>query len=283
MLRFSRPSTDRYQNAGKQLSLRITTLMVINTRRVVMAAFAAVLLAGSAPVLQADQIIYNNNAVVNSGIFSDVASSQFVGDKFILAPSANVITGIQWTGTYGLPLFLPQVDNFSIQIFADVGNVPALTPFISLAIGDPGHNFIGKLPGDNDPRFNLFAYSVNVAPIVLAPNTTFWLSIFDDTSADAQGNWAWAAQFMAGNSVSRPSQAGPWFLAGFRQDFELTGPAAVPGPATVPEPSTLALFVLGILTLLGYHWYCKHRASVSVLLAGVRKDRVSGLPKRVRS
>lgn len=215
---------------------------------VVLTGLSALILAWGTAANAA--VIYDNNVtVVDTASFSDVAG-QFIADDFILAPGKEIITGVQWTGTYG-DGFTPTVDNFSIQIFADADSVPALTPFSSLPIGDPGRTNIGKLGGGGDPRFDLFAYSVNIAPIELASNTRFWISIVNDTSADTDDNWAWGGQVIFDNGAIRNSQTDPWFLTGLRQDFRLTGPAAV------PEPSALTLFVLGILVFLSYHWYWK--------------------------
>ena len=164
---------------------------------------------------------------------------------FSLAPGANVITGVNWTGLYFPSNTHTQSDNFTIQFFADVAGSPAVTPFLSLLIGNPGRTDTGiDLTGSD-----LFAYSVDVAPIVLAPSTVFWLSIFNNTSADSDDNWYWAMQDALGNSHDRGNPADPWLPqvppVGNRQDFQLTGPTAI------PEPSSFALLAVGVIGLLG--------------------------------
>ena len=85
---------------------------------------------------------------------------------------------------------------------------------------------------------------------MLAPNTVFWLSIFNDTTADTNDNWFWSMQDAAGNSQTRLDQVSAWTLAGGvgnRQNFELTGTIAV-----VPEPATLMLLAIGVGGLLAW-------------------------------
>ena len=123
------------------------------------------------------QVIYDNGTTPSNSFVSDTDFPGFVADDFSLAPGANVITGVQWTGLY-FPSNTPtQPDNFTIQLFADVGGSPVVTPFLSLSIGNPGRTDTGIDIAGSD----LFAYSANVAPITLAPNTVFWLSIFNNT------------------------------------------------------------------------------------------------------
>jgi PEP-CTERM motif len=203
----------------------------------------ALMLAWAAPATAL--VIYDNGTTPSNSFVSDTDFPLFVADDFSLAPGANVITGVQWTGLY-FPANTPtQPDNFTIQFFADVGGSPVVTPFLSLSIGNPGRTDTGiDLTG-----FDLFAYSANVAPITLAPNTVFWLSIFNNTSADTDDNWFWGMQDALGNSHGRGNPADPWVPqvqppVGNRQDFQLTGPA-------IPEPSVLALLTIGVIGLLG--------------------------------
>jgi hypothetical protein len=194
-------------------------------------------------------VIYDNSAAVNSTVFSDpsisqFAEPQFIADDFSLSPGANSITGIRWTGVYA-PATSVVPDNFRIQLFANVAGAPDLTPIISLFIGDPGRTDTGLDIFAND----LFAYSVTVPPIILAPNTTFWLSIVNDTSADLVSNWGWATQtFDFGPEViaQRFDEADPWELPAFAQDFTLSG------PVSIAEPAAIVLLGMGFLSLLRY-------------------------------
>jgi hypothetical protein len=188
-------------------------------------------------------VIYDNSATVNILPFSDPSSNQFIADDFSLSPGSNSITGIRWTGTYTSdPLTVP--DNFRIQLFANVAGAPDLTPIISLSISDPGRTDTGL----DIFVYDLFAYSVTVPPIILAPDTTFWLSIVNDTSA-VISNWSWGGQLLdvgAGGGAVRTSEAEPWSLTSIEQDFTLFG------PVSIPEPGAIVLLWTGLLSLLGY-------------------------------
>ena len=216
-------------------------------RKDVANALIAVLLAWAIPATA--DVIFDNGTAPSNSFVSDTDFPRFVADDFSLAPGANVITGVNWTGLY-FPANTPtQPDDFTIQFFADVAGSPAVTPFLSLLIGNPGRADTGIDVTGSD----LFAYSASVAPIVLAPGTVFWLSIFNSTSADSDDNWFWAMQDALGNSVERGNPADPWIPqvppVGNRQDFQLTGPTAI------PEPSGLGLLAIGVIGLLG----CRRR------------------------
>ena len=208
-------------------------------------ALIALVLAWAIPATA--DVVFDNGTTPSNSFVSDTDFPRFVADDFSLAPGANVITGVNWTGLY-FPSNTPtQPDNFTIQFFADVAGSPAVTPFLSLLIGNPGRADTGMDITGSD----LFAYSASVAPIVLAPSTVFWLSIFNNTSADSDDNWFWAMQDALGNSVERGNAADPWVPqvppVGNRQDFQLTGPTVIP----IPEPSGLALLAIGVVGLLG--------------------------------
>jgi len=185
--------------------------------------------------------IYTNGGIGNNGFISDPSfppTGQFSADDFVLAPNANVITDLHWTGFYAFANTPQAVDNFTIQIFADVAGSPAITPLLTLLIGNPGRTDTGV--NTSSGNFDIFSYSVNVAPIALAPNTRFWLSIFNDTTVDTDDNWFWTISDFGGNGVTRSNTGGPWTPIGFnRYDFDLTG-------TVVPEPSALALLAFGL-------------------------------------
>ena len=74
------------------------------------------------------QVIYDNGTTPSNSFVSDTDFPGFVADDFSLAPGANVITGVRWTGLYAFTNTPTQPDNFTIQIFADVGGSPVVAP-----------------------------------------------------------------------------------------------------------------------------------------------------------
>ena len=197
-------------------------------------------------------VIYENGATVNNAVFSDPNTPQFIADDFRLSHGLNSITEIRWTGVYAPNAstveknFSTVEDNFWFQLFADVSGAPALTPMVSLFVGDPGRTDINIDIFSND----LFEYSVTIAPIIVTPDTTFWLSIINDTSNNAVSNWAWASQsfdFGGGNLAQRTSEGSSWFLSSsFVQDLTISGPVGI------PEPAPMVLLALGFVGLIGY-------------------------------
>ena len=198
-------------------------------------------------------VICDNQAVpINIAGTSD--SSGFIrAEDFTLAAGANIITDVHWTGLYAGNNVLT-TDNFTIQLFLDTGSgAPQQVPFLSLPIGhavrtDTGIGFIA-----GPDHFDLFRYSIDVAPIVLLPATPYWMSVFNDTSADdpAPTTWAWGGR-LTGNpsdNTALRNLSPVWGgNSGIRLDLQLTDDAAA---SAVPEPATLGLVSIALFALGG--------------------------------
>jgi hypothetical protein len=173
-----------------------------------------------------------------------------VADDFSLPASASTITGITWWGDYGTTGAPPQTEDFTIRFFNDVNGMAAATPFASFDVGGGNRTAMGlniyTSPG--------YSYSATIAPLILSPNTTYWLSIVDDTRADSTQNFYWAtSHWTHGDGLIRNGgDDTPWRsinqgFGGVEEAFQLTEDVA-----QTPEPTSLVLYGMGCF-LVGCH------------------------------
>jgi len=233
---------------------------------------ACLVVIGTESGLQAGPIIYDNgNPLLVSGFFADVAIEDGItiygglqpADDFQLEQGRNVIGDIHWWGNYGWNGPLLPTDNFTIYILDDNNGLPG-NVLLTIPVGDLGRTDTGNdvLPNcrscPSDHKADVFAYSYDLPfQIILTPETTYWLSILNDTRGDPGGEWFWSqTDTSSGNAAvfPLPSVAGPQFplrwqhQSGLELAFNLTAYS----PITIPDTAgTLSLLALGITGLLG--------------------------------
>ena len=195
------------------------------------------LLLGGAGQSNAGPIIYDNlyPSELIGGLNSDFDPNDVnivnqAADDFMLTSGMTTITGIHWLGFLsGADLDSILFDDFTIRIFNDAGGTAEVDPTVlDLNVGVV----------DVVSFSNVLEYSVDISPITLQADTTYWLSIVNNTVGSPE-TWAWGIEYFdSGNNLFRMIDGDDWGTGVFNLAFNLTGPA-------IPEPTAAILFSTG--------------------------------------
>jgi hypothetical protein len=162
------------------------------------AAFAYAVLAVAGGFANAG-VIYDGGIpdTNESGSISDLDfnPSFLTAESFSLSAQAATITDIHWWGYYnnGDDPGSPGTDDFSIRVYGDNGGNPdSGNILLDINPGSANRTDTG-LDNVNSAYGDLYSHSVDIAPLDLADSTTYYASIFNNTTAGGTGIWAWAA------------------------------------------------------------------------------------------
>ena len=167
---------------------------------------------------------------------SDEDGSQFIGDNFSLV-SPETIRSVTWYGLYH-SADTPLTDAFTIAFYDDNGSAaPQVSPFQSESV-----SAIRTATGNIHSGFDEYLYKANITDLPLSGSTPYYLSIDNDTTLDADDNWAWEAS-ASGLGYFRGLGGGSWSTFGADMVFSLD-------TTPVPEPAQFGAMLGAFLALI---------------------------------
>jgi len=210
----------------QRLGIKVLTLVV-----------AAVAL-GSIPIHVAATPIFSQTFSAISGRLSDADTPTFTADNFSIG-AADTVRSVSWQGFYYSNGSAPALDDFAISFYSDnSGSVGGLIQTFNV---DNNVNRVGTgvLLFNNASEF--FNYTADLGTGISLGAGAYWISVFNDTTADTNDSWYWSVELGNGNPAAL-NQNGSWRIVSGENYFVLDNENL----SAVPEPSSLALLGFGL-------------------------------------
>ena len=181
-------------------------------------------------------------------------NNQLIADDFVVPVGVSNLGSVTWTGVYrDGPAPAVGDDVFTIRIFADNSGFPSVTEHASETLS------VTRTPSGID--LVPFSYTaVLSSPVSLTAGDTYWISLFNETTALTTTDWAWGisspilnpGNMRFSNDITELGGLAGWFIPVGQfdpptLDFALSSAAAVPAPATLPlfGAGLLGIWVIG--------------------------------------
>ncbi|MCC6698677.1 MAG: PEP-CTERM sorting domain-containing protein [Candidatus Hydrogenedentes bacterium] len=204
---------------------------------------ATLVLAGLLAGLSAGaDTIFDNGAPGASATVADSNYYQELADDFVLLPDASTVTDVHWWGLYFDGNTPPAIDDFTIRIFSDASGAPDTGFLHEIVVTDAHRTDTGLDLAGSD----IYQYSADFSPLALTAGTTYWISIFNDSTTDDDDYWYWMFSDTTGNAYFRESDGGTWEMEDGEMAFTLTNDNL----SAVPEPGTVTLLGLGLMAMV---------------------------------
>lgn len=188
--------------------------------------------------------LFSQTPTVNTGTRSDPSSPPILADDFNLSGSAT-IRSVSWKGMY-FPSGSPQAtDDFTINFYTDAGGTVGglLNSFhVGNAVNrtNTGQQF--------SPGVFFYSYSADLGTGIGLGASTYWMSVFDNTSADTNDDWYWAVNTgIPGNDRFSFDSGSTWSASGFTTYFVIDNSNLASG---VPEPAPAFLLAFGLVAFI---------------------------------
>jgi hypothetical protein len=181
----------------------------------------------------------------NVNLTSDVDSGRFRADDFSLG-GADTVRSVQWRGLYVLTDSPQAVDVFTINFYSDSSGPDSLLQ--SFAVGNAVMRTDTGVDSSNGK--DIYEYTADLLTgIALTGSTTYWISIFNDTTTDTNDDWHWLALGNVSISAVSVDLTTDWIAddSAARYYFILDNSNVV-----VPLPAAAYLFSSGLLAMLGW-------------------------------